>query len=94
MTSATAGITVPALEFVRKYAQRSGSFAVQMNLQIQSQSGLVHKLWFYIGVICYRIFTWPWPMKAKQSSTMMFGDVKSLYPGNGLSDAVIDFYTR
>ena len=38
--------------------------------------------------------TWPWPMKAKQSSTMMFGDVKSLYPGNGLSDAVIDFYAR
>ena len=31
---------------------------------------------------------------ADESETVIYNDVKSLYPGNGLSDAVIDFYTR
>ena len=43
--------------------------------------------------VYYRVFNWPWPTRGK-SSLLMLRDIKSIYPGNGLSDAVIDFYAR
>ncbi len=45
--------------------------------------------------IMLRVFTWPWPkaISGKQA-TLYQSDIRSLYPQQGLSDGVIDFYAR
>lgn len=42
-----------------------------------------------------RVFMWPWPKAASgKQYTLYQSDIRSLYPEQGLSDGVIDFFAR
>lgn len=42
-----------------------------------------------------RVFMWPWPKAVSgKQYTLYQSDIRSLYPEQGLSDGVIDFFAR
>ena len=45
--------------------------------------------------IMLRVFMWPWPKAVSgKQYTLYSSDIRSLYPEQGLSDGVIDFFAR
>ena len=45
--------------------------------------------------IVLRLFMWPWPKAAKGKQYSLYqSDIRTLYPEQGLSDGVIDFFVR
>ena len=45
--------------------------------------------------IMLRVFIWPWSKAAKGKQYSLYqSDIRSLYPQQGLTDGVIDFFAR